>query len=540
MTIEGVVAGQEYSIEVPAERFASMFWVTEELGPKAVVTAGMGTRDRLREAIQRLSPSGLKRRNVYRHTGWIKLGDAWVYLHAGGGIGEHGAVEGIEVRLEPPLDRFELPLPPDGADLVQAVRDSLGLLDGLVPDCSVFPLFPLPFRVTLDEWDASAHLVGTTGAGKTELAALIQRHFGSGMDADHMPGSWLSTGNALEGQAFQAKDAVFVIDDFNPIGPQSHVDRMNRDADRIFRAQGNSSGRSRMRADGTLRPPKPPRGVILSTGEDVPAGHSLRARLLIVELSPGEIHWARLSQCQENGASYSAAMAGYLRWVAGRLDELRAEMQTFVPEQRDRLARDLPHGRTATIGADLLFGLLVFLRFAQAVGAIDKAEGEQLARRGHEAILECLRSQESHHADTRPVTVLLESVTAALQSKAAHLADRRSGETPAIGVLVHPETARLAGWRLSEVTADDSASVRTEWRPGGAQVGWIDIEKGEAYLVPKAALGAAQRTGERAQARVSLSERAMGKALSEAGLLLSKDRERFTKRVSIGGQLPRV
>jgi len=34
-----------------------------------------------------------------------------------------------------------------------------------------------------------------------------------------------------------------------------------------------------MRADGSLRPPKPPRGLVISTGEEIPNGHSLRARM---------------------------------------------------------------------------------------------------------------------------------------------------------------------------------------------------------------------------------------------------------------------
>ena len=50
----------------------------------------------------------------------------------------------------------------------------------------------------------------------------------------------------------------------------------HREADRLVRAQGNRSGRQRMRQDSTLRPAKPPRGLLLSTGEDVPRGHSLR------------------------------------------------------------------------------------------------------------------------------------------------------------------------------------------------------------------------------------------------------------------------
>jgi Domain of unknown function (DUF927) len=130
------------------------------------------------------------------------------------------------------------------------------------------------------------HEAGETGAGKTALAALAQQHYGAGFSDRNLPGSWSSTANATEALAFTAKDMLLVIDDFCPNGTRGDIARYNKEADRIFRAQGNSSGRLRMRADSTLRNAKPPRGLILSTGEDIPRGRSLRARVFVLELSP--------------------------------------------------------------------------------------------------------------------------------------------------------------------------------------------------------------------------------------------------------------
>ena len=48
------------------------------------------------------------------------------------------------------------------------------------------------------------------------------------MDARHLPGSWSSTGNALEGLAFSAKDVLLVVDDFAPTGSATDVQRMHR------------------------------------------------------------------------------------------------------------------------------------------------------------------------------------------------------------------------------------------------------------------------------------------------------------------------
>ncbi len=38
--------------------------------------------------------------------------------------------------------------------------------------------------------------------GKSELSALVQQHWGAGLTARNLPGSWSGTGNALESLAY--------------------------------------------------------------------------------------------------------------------------------------------------------------------------------------------------------------------------------------------------------------------------------------------------------------------------------------------------
>jgi hypothetical protein len=58
--------------------------------------------------------------------------------------------------------------------------------------------------------------------------------------------------------------------------------------------------------------------TIISTGEDTPRGQSLRARLLVRELGPGDLGWAALTLAQADAGAglYAAALAGYLQWLA--------------------------------------------------------------------------------------------------------------------------------------------------------------------------------------------------------------------------------
>ena len=284
---------------VAAERYPAMNWVTEAWGTAAVIFAGQGKRDHLRAAIQMLS-GAVPRRTVYGHFGWRRIGKRWAYLHSGGAIGSDGVLERHRSRhrhRQPPV----LPAAAAGGGCACRCDARLAWSSGLGPERSPrrssAPIYRAPLGET-NPVDFSLHLTGPTGAFKTELAALAQAHFGPAFNSRHLPASWADTANMLEKKAFLAKDAVLVVDDFAPTGTTADVQRLHREADRLFRAAGNRSGRARMRADGGSRPTYYPRGLIISTGEDIPSGQSLRARLLVLELTPGEIAAEALSAAQ--------------------------------------------------------------------------------------------------------------------------------------------------------------------------------------------------------------------------------------------------
>jgi hypothetical protein len=250
LEMEATLRQRTFCFQVPAGQFANMTWPMEHLRAGAALWPGSGIRDHARAAIQFLSGDPPERR-VYAHLGWREIGGVWCYLHAGGAIGPVGPMQDVEVALPPDLQRFRLLEPPTGTSLVESIRASLELLE-VAGDQLTISIYCGLWRAVLGGSDAGLHLAGQTGAGKTELAALAQQHFGAGLDARHLPGSWLSTDNALETLAYVAKDALLVVDDFCPTGSQYDLQAMHRKADRLFRGQGNTAGRGRLRADGTL------------------------------------------------------------------------------------------------------------------------------------------------------------------------------------------------------------------------------------------------------------------------------------------------
>jgi hypothetical protein len=514
--------------EVPAQAFPRLEWVTTAWQGEAVVYAGQGTRDHLRAAIELLSPDRA-RRTEFLHTGWRPIGETWYYLHGAGAIGPDGLVTEVQVSLPDALAGFELPAPPEGEELAAAVRASLGLLDGLAPGRIAFPLLAAVCRAALGDCDFSVHLAGPTGVFKSELTALGQQHYGPGLDARHLPGSWSSTGNALEGLAFAAKDALLSVDDFAPTGSSHDVQRFHREADRLLRAQGNRAGRLRMRPDATVRAAKPPRGLILSTGEDTPRGQSLRSRLLVVEVSPGDVNAERLTACQRDAAAglYARSLAGFLRWLAPRYGDVRGRLRQEQAALRDEAKADGQHARTPGIVADLALGLRHFLDFGQEARAVTPAEAATLWDRGWKALTEAAAEQATHISAAEPTTVFLRLLLAVLGSGRAHVATPDGNQ---------PGRAEAWGWRLKTVGTGEHA--RDEWQPQGRRIGWVD--EPHLYLEPDAAFAEAQRLAGEQGESLPVSVRTLNKRLHERGLLAAVEahagKTRYAVRRTLEGQ----
>jgi hypothetical protein len=530
-TVEGALAdGRPLPpVPVPAQDFTGLGWVTPAWHGEAIVYAGQGTRDHLRAAIELLSPDRA-RRTVYTHTGWRQVGGAWVYLHGAGAIGPVGPVADIEVSLPDSLAAFALPAPPTAEALAAAIGASLALLDELVADRISFPLLGTISRAALGEApgpiDLSVHLAGPHSAGKSELAALAQQHFGAGLDARHLPGSWSSTANALEGLAFAAKDSLLVVDDYAPHGATSDRQRLERDADRLLRAQGNRSGRQRMRADGSQRPTKPPRGLILSTGEDVPPGQSLRGRMLVLEVSPGDVPLAQLTPHQGAAAAgqYAKALAGFVRWLAPQYDDLCNRLPAMRCELRERAQTGTGSARTPGIVADLALGLSIFFDFARGSGVLTDQERDALFRRGWEALRQASDAHAHHVQAAEPTDVFVRMLAGALASGRAHVASPVGRE---------PADPEPWGWQRRQV--GPAANGHDEWQPQGERIGWVQGD--HLYLEPEASYAAAQEMARDQGHSLSVSSRTLHKRLKERGLLASWDepRQRNTVRRNLGG-----
>jgi hypothetical protein len=507
-------------ITLPVQNIKGRPWWIEKWGASAVVTPALG-ETHLLAAMQTVS-APVRERVVYSHLGWRKLSGRRVYLHADGAIGEAGAVEGFEVEATGELMHYKLPAP---VDLAAAVKASLELLEvGAAGAALAAATYRAPLGESC-EIACSLFVAGATGVFKSAITGVAQAHWGVRWDGKSFPGNWTSTANSLEKQAFAAKDAVMVIDDFAPRGTSHDVERLNQTADRLLRGAGNRSGRGRMNADGTLRETYWPRGMIVATGEDVPKGHSLRARMVIVDVKKGEIDKEKLSNLQAAAADgrLAQAMAGYVAWIARQADDLPKRLSARCIELRTTIKGD--HARTADNLASLLIGLEYMLKFAEDAGAITASKSESLWKTHSDALIGAASGQDSEQVSEEPAERFRSLIRDALGAGRAHLCTRSDDE---------PSGREAAcGWQKRTIFGKEGAE-NAVWEPRGDRIGFMDGD--DLLLIPAAAYSCAERLGRDQNRSLGISLKTLGSRLCEAGWLLSQDDGKSTMRLTAGEQ----
>ena len=546
-------------IEVPADKFADMGWITQGWGADPVINAGHQYKDHLRAAIQYLSPKK-ERYTIYSHIGWRKIGDRWHYLHAGGAINGLGNTTSIEVEPGDSRLRFyELPEPPYGEALINKIHAVLTLLDGkMAPEHVIYPFIGGVFRAPLCEAhvaDFTTFNTGRTGTRKTALQALVQAFYGAGFDEINLPGNWTSTANALERLAFLVKDALFTVDDFAPRDTGYETQRQHEKADRLLRNQANKAGRQRMRQDGTLAPENWPRGIIQSSGEDVPTGHSLRGRMLITDLHDGDVDLNRLSLAQEHAKKgvYAEVMAAYLKYLTLKMNGLKRTLKDEQNTIRDRIRHELyeagavdVHPKTPTTLASLYIGFSTFLDFIkeESLGTFTVDYCNKLREDYMSVLIDLAFKQIDYTGTEDPVNRFIRLVQTALTAGYAYVADADDNQVPSF-----MDDIAMWGWRRHKETRtikkedgsyDDVTTERLQ--PMGRCIGWLAINKGEfeLYLQPDATYAVIQTIVREQGREPLLTASTLWKRLKERGVLRRSDVSRATIRAVISGHQKRA
>lgn len=528
-TTRGTVAAD---VEILTSQFSGMAWVTNKLGHQYVVTAGSSVRDHLRAAIQSYSRN-MVTRQIYTHTGWRTIDGELCYLHSGGAITQHGARDDIDVELEDNLTNYHLPHPPEPRALAEAVHKSLVQMRLGVDGIGAVQLARI-YGPPLGAWyrqDFGIFVEGRSGTFKSEIAALAMAHYGSGWNARCFPESWSSTENAQLKKAFSVKNALYEIDDYNPQGTASDQQAMSLKADRVFRGAANQAGRGRMNADTRLRRTYFPRGMVSASGEDLPAGRSLRARMWILSLTPGTIDLDILTECQRyaRDGTYASAMAGYVRWLASKADQLAAELPVRYEELRAEVGADLrDHERIPANLAGMRLSIEVFFRFVVDVGALSRDGAANWKTRCENALMDQARIQADLQETSEDAVRAMDLLRTAFTLGRVHVVD--AAHVPAAKPPV--SQPHLLGWKTtihrhqSEFAGNDQSEdpgIELRHEALGEPIGYFVSQANDLgpqlWLNPDAAYLQIAKLAREQGAGAPRSQTRLAKALAERGFL---------------------
>jgi hypothetical protein len=242
--------------------------------------------------------------------------------------------------------------------------------------------------------------------------------------------------------------------------------------------------------------------VYLSAGGAL--GHSIEARLLTLEVAPGDVRLdSSLKQLQDaaDAGVYSEALGSFVQWLASDLEEHQSWVKAKVAELRPTISAE--HARTTSALAELMAAWELYCLWLARAGILTLSDAEALRVRSAKALREVASSQLADPDESDLAKRFLSLLSAALVSGGCHLAGP-DGNAPA-------NSPTRYGWR-------DNGSFDPE-RPQGKRIGWVKGD--EVYLVPSVAIAVVKEIGRGMGNPYATTNKALSKRLYEGGFLLT-------------------
>ena len=309
------------TIDVPSELFgdpnALQRFIAQKAG--AIYTACAGMHRHLPNAILKLSGT-FPTRQTYRFMGWTQIDDKWVYVSPSLSIGAAGVLaEAHEVELESRLRDYHLK-ESAWTDSLSAFSAAIRVMPAnLAPTLIAFTLLPVIQRfLPAATAKPAIHLSGTTGSGKSEIAAVMASFYGD-FARDSPPAQWGDTVNTVEALGYSLADALYWVDDYKTIYADT------RTFSRLMQSYSRSMGRGRLTREAKLRQERPCRGHLLSTGETTLEGEaSVLSRMLVLDIPPWKGRdpgGVALKQAEALRAHLPGFTVQFIQWIARQADD---------------------------------------------------------------------------------------------------------------------------------------------------------------------------------------------------------------------------
>lgn len=527
-------------VEVSFSKFFSSMgnWINENYGTRLFIETGAAKRDHLRACIQKYSTLGgdIPSRHVYAFTGWKKLDNQWHYLTGSGAINADGLRQDVNVDLgQGHMGRYKLPAPlidaQEQTNAIQAIFDLLAIC----PDKPHIggALLSVVARAPLGEChpvDFGLFIHGFTGTKKSSVTSVALAFFGE-FGGGEFPSNWSDTDNDMESKSFQAKDALFVVDDFKPSVSSSEAARLHAKAERFIRNTGNRAGRGRRTKDMVAKAAPYNRSMTIITGEDLPRGQSLLGRLLILELLRNDVDLERLTRLQfaARDSVLARLMARYLQWLAPRIDAYKQQLPATVLRLRDECIKSelaTSHPRAPDIYASLVGGAEVFLSFLLDTEAVTPAQYAQLFKDLQANLRNAFSEQGEYQKEQDECERFLNLLRALFSSKKAHLACAITQGAPS-------SRAGNWGWVCPEVRGIDTHHTVFE-SPMGVCIGWIDDKSRQLLLSQESVFAAVQELSRSQGEPFLVSAATLWRRMGDKGLIIKfETRDNGTKQWTV-------
>lgn len=476
LRIQGRLNGSSLPlVTVQESQFDGMLWTRKKWGVKAQIEKSIDKVERhLCQTIIK-SSGKVPERIIYTHTGWREIDGQMLYLTAGGAVGRPD----IEVELPPPmLNKYRLPQPE--GDLKGAVTKSMELL--LIADMKVtLPAFILPYLAVLNVFEDmtfTAWFIGRSGSLKSTLTALALSHFGD-FTQKNLRVSWFGTRTELEKLSFTAKDILFPIDDYAPPANPAEARELNKTVEYIIRSYANRQGKVRANPDMTSQETFYPRGLLVTSGEQLPPpGVSRSARILPIPIersdffNDGREDYYMLTQAQKDRRQYPVSMSYYIKWIQANWKSVDEKFHTYIIKYLQGAPKEDIHLRLVETISLMQAGYRIFLDFAADSGVIKASSVNEHLESGCEILIGLLRGQSVRISSERPGERFIEVVKSLLSS----------------GKVILRHLNDIGIWSPEEAG------------PGQIIIGWDDTNDAIVYLNPEEAYSAVfshcQRIGE--------------------------------------------
>ncbi len=422
---------------VSPEAMGAMRWPEAAWPYMGNIRPTKGARDYVRDAIMRAGQTmGVGMRTIYGHTGMREIDGKMCYLYNGGAIGAIGA----SVELKNNARYYTMETPASEKEGAAALE----MLASCFPARIILPLlaqaFLAPVYSLLEEMEEppsyAVYVVGRTNSYKSTLVGYVESMFGKFYLRRHTA-TFQDTMASVRKSAFVAKDALFVVDDYNPETDAARRRSMDALAQAVITSIADRAGRNGLDARHNQRDAEPARCTCIMTGEQLPGLNAGRVtRLYVIDVAPGEIagdvEFLATFQKAEKGGVYRAAMRGYIerllaRW-GGMEDELRerldnAELLVLGDKSIPRsYARLLDAGKHLMVGCGLMIDYLI------QAGQIEADMRDAWMDTSWEAIRENILAQGALIGETNPVTIYMGAIRSLVRMRAVRVEEISDAE----------------------------------------------------------------------------------------------------------------